>query len=104
MLHIFTTCHLDQSRYDHLHRLVDDSEAVSVVQAHDVGSHEGEDGHDVVQHLLLQDEQETGRVTEETQTAKCFVSDVKPHSQGRWRRRCPAAAERGGESAACRTL
>lgn len=26
------------------------------------------------------------------------------HSQGRWRPRCRAAAERGGESAACRTL
>lgn len=45
---------LDKSRDDHLHRLVNDLEAVGVVQTHDIGSHEGEDGHDVVQHLLLQ--------------------------------------------------
>lgn len=51
--------HLDQSRYDHLNRLVDDSEAVGVVQTHDVGSHEGEDGHDVVQDFFLEDEDET---------------------------------------------
>lgn len=46
---------LDEGRDDHLHRLVDDLEAVGVVQPHDIGSHEGEDGHDVVQHLLLQE-------------------------------------------------
>lgn len=44
---------LDEGRDDHLHRLVNDLEAVGVVQPHDIGSHEGEDGHDVVQHLLL---------------------------------------------------
>lgn len=46
---------LDEGRDDHLHRLVDDLEAVGVVQPHDIGSHEGEDGHDVVQHLLLRE-------------------------------------------------
>lgn len=56
---VWMDAHLDQSRDDHLHRLVDDPEAVGVVQAHDVGSHEGEDGHDVVQHLLLEDEDQT---------------------------------------------
>ena len=45
--------HLDQGGDDGLHRLVNDLEAVRVIQAHDVGPHEGEDGHDVVQHLLL---------------------------------------------------
>ncbi len=54
-----TPSHLDQSRYDHLHRLVDDSEAVGVVQAHDVGAHEGEDGHDVVQDFFLEEDEET---------------------------------------------
>lgn len=53
-----TPPHLDQGRYDHLHRLVDDSEAVGVVQPHDAGAHEGEDGHDVVEDLLLQEEHE----------------------------------------------
>lgn len=46
---------LNESRDDHLHRLVNDLEAVGVVEPHDIGSHEGEDGHDVVQHLLLQE-------------------------------------------------
>lgn len=53
---------LDEGRDDHLHRFVDDLEAIGVVQPHDIGSHEGEDGHDVVQHLLLregEDEEES---------------------------------------------
>lgn len=46
--------HLDECRYDHLQRLLDHPEAVGIVQPQDVGAHEGEDGHDVVEDLLLQ--------------------------------------------------
>lgn len=45
---------LDEGGDDHLDRLVDDSEAVGVVQTHDVGAHEGEDGHDVQQYFFLE--------------------------------------------------
>lgn len=48
---------LNEGGDDHLDRLVDDSEAVGVVQAHDVGAHEGKDGHDVQQHFFLVNEQ-----------------------------------------------
>lgn len=47
---------LNEGWDDHLHRLVDDSEAIGVVQTQDVGAHEGKDGHDVQQHLFLADE------------------------------------------------
>lgn len=47
---------LDEGWDDHLHRLVDDSGAVGVVQTQDVGAHEGKDGHDVQQHFFLEDE------------------------------------------------
>lgn len=45
--------HLDEGRDDRPDGLVDDLKAVGVVQTHDVGAHEGEDGHDVVQDFLL---------------------------------------------------
>lgn len=48
-----TCADLNEGRDDHLDRFVDDSEAVSVVEAHDIGAHEGEDGHDVQQHFFL---------------------------------------------------
>lgn len=54
--------YLDQCRYDHLHRLINDFEAVGVIQAHYVCSHEGEDWHDVMEDFLLQEEEETKMV------------------------------------------
>lgn len=55
---LFCSCptHLDERRDNHLQRLLDHPEAVGVVQAQDVGAHEGEDGHDVVEDFLLQEE------------------------------------------------
>ena len=54
--------YLDESRDYRLHSLVDDLEAVGIVQTHDVGPHEGKDGHDVVEDFLLQDGTNGGNV------------------------------------------
>lgn len=50
---------LYKSRDDRLNSLIDDLEAVSIIQSHDVGTHECEDGHDVVKNLLLKSESKT---------------------------------------------
>ena len=43
----------DEGRDDGVHCPVDDLEAVLVVLPQETGSHEGEDGHDVVQYTTL---------------------------------------------------
>lgn len=95
--------YLDERRYDHLNRLVDDSEAVNVVQTQDVRSHEGEDGHDVVEDFLLEEDKEETQVSLNSNSSNLLLG-WRWHSQGRWRRRSRAAAGRGGGSAACQTL
>lgn len=52
----YFSTYLYKSRNDCLDSLVDDLEAVSVIQSHDVGAHERENGHDVVKNLLLKSE------------------------------------------------
>jgi len=46
--------YLNESRDDGLHCHGDDMEAVGVILLEQVGAHEGEDWHDVVQNVLLQ--------------------------------------------------
>lgn len=45
--------HLYEGRDDCLHCFVDDLETVGIIQAHDVGTHEGEDRHNVVKDFFL---------------------------------------------------
>ena len=47
-------CDLDDGRYHTVHGLSDHKEAMHVVLPGHTGSHEGEDGHYVVEHTTLQ--------------------------------------------------
>lgn len=95
----FFKTNLYKSRDDCLNSLTDDLEAVSIIQSHDVGAHECEDGHDVVKNLLLKSESKT--VTTAFECTCLSVSWL--YLQGRCLPKHRAEAVHDGEFGACLT-